>query len=145
MLSQRFPNSNSRSTADPFFDEFSRGSLLPYWRDADHSSFNFSDTVGEIINDDSKFAVQLDVSHFRPEDMRIELNGRELKVEGCQEMKTDHGYAKRCFSKMFIMPEDVDLAYLKSTVSNEGKLQIMAPKGSMSTSRAIPISFVDRH
>lgn len=144
MMSQRFPHSNSRST-DPFFDEFSRASLLPYWRDADHSSFNFSDTVGEVVNDGSKYAFQLDVSHFRPEDMRIELNGRELKVEGFQEMKSDHGYAKRCFSKMFIMPEDVDLAYLKTSVSNEGKLQIMAPKGSSNSSRAIPISFVDKH
>ncbi|CAP25275.2 Protein CBG04605 [Caenorhabditis briggsae] len=140
----RTPYGRSRSS-DHFFDDFSRRSVLPYWRDADHSSFNFSDTVGEVINDDSKYAVQLDVSHFRPEDMKIQLDGRELKIEGCQEMKSEHGYSKRCFSKMFLMPEDVDLTALRSAISNDGKLQIEAPKGSANSSRAIPISFVEKH
>ncbi|ULT91303.1 hypothetical protein L3Y34_009119 [Caenorhabditis briggsae] len=144
MMVYRTPYGRSRSS-DHFFDDFSRRSVLPYWRDADHSSFNFSDTVGEVINDDSKYAVQLDVSHFRPEDMKIQLDGRELKIEGCQEMKSEHGYSKRCFSKMFLMPEDVDLTALRSAISNDGKLQIEAPKGSANSSRAIPISFVDKH
>ncbi|UMM37058.1 hypothetical protein L5515_008951 [Caenorhabditis briggsae] len=144
MMVYRTPYERSRSS-DHFFDDFSRRSVLPYWRDADHSSFNFSDNVGEVINDDSKYAVQLDVSHFRPEDMKIQLDGRELKIEGCQEMKSEHGYSKRCFSKMFLMPEDVDLTALRSAISNDGKLQIEAPKGSANSSRAIPISFVDKH
>ncbi|PIC28718.1 hypothetical protein B9Z55_020541 [Caenorhabditis nigoni] len=144
MMVYRTPYGRSHSS-DHFFDDFSRRSVLPYWRDADHSSFNFSDTVGEVINDDSKYAVQLDVSHFRPEDMKIQLDGRELKIEGCQEMKSEHGYSKRCFSKIFLMPEDVDLTALRSAISNDGKLQIEAPKGSANSSRAIPISFVDKH
>ena len=129
---------------DQFFDEMTRGSLLPYWRDADHNSFNFSDTIGEITNDENKYAIQLDISHFKPEDIKIEINGRELRIEGSQETKTEHGYSKRSFSKMVLLPEDVDLAALKSAISNDGKLQIEAPK-SANTSRSIPIKFVNKH
>uniref|UniRef100_A0A8R1DM39 SHSP domain-containing protein n=1 Tax=Caenorhabditis japonica TaxID=281687 RepID=A0A8R1DM39_CAEJA len=131
---------------DQFFDNFTRGTVqLPYWRDADHNSFNFSETVGEMINDDSKFAVQLDVSHFKPENMKIELNGRELKIEGEQETKSEHGYSKRAFSRVVLLPEDVDLTAIKSAISNDGKLQIEAPKSSSNNSRSIPINFVKKH
>ncbi|PIC28704.1 hypothetical protein B9Z55_020529 [Caenorhabditis nigoni] len=117
---------------------------LPYWRDADHNSFNFSDTIGEIVNNDNKFSVQVDVSHFKPEDLKIQLDGRELKIEGTQETKSDHGYTKRSFSKMILLPEDADLSAVQSAISNEGKLQIEAPKKT-NTSRSIPINFVAKH
>ncbi|ULT90649.1 hypothetical protein L3Y34_008758 [Caenorhabditis briggsae] len=144
MLLLHSPFSRDNCNMDQFFDDMTRGSLLPYWRDADHNSFNFSDTIGEIINDDTKYAIQLDVSHFKPEDLKIELNGRELKVEGSQETKSEHGYSKRSFSKMVLLPEDVDLTALKSAISNEGKLQIEAPKNT-NTSRSIPINRVANH
>uniref|UniRef100_A0A1I7TBV7 SHSP domain-containing protein n=1 Tax=Caenorhabditis tropicalis TaxID=1561998 RepID=A0A1I7TBV7_9PELO len=113
-------------------------------RDADHNSFNFSDNIGEIVNDDSKFSVQLDVTHFKPENLKIQLDGRELKIEGSQESKSEHGYSKRTFSKMILLPEDTDLSAVKSAISNEGKLQIEAPK-TANTSRSIPINFVSKH
>ncbi|EGT36914.1 hypothetical protein CAEBREN_10775 [Caenorhabditis brenneri] len=143
MLLLRSPFSGSNAL-DQLFDEITGGVQLPYWRDADHNSFNFSDTIGEVVNDDTKFSVQLDVSHFKPEDLKIQLDGRELKIEGTQETKTEHGYSKRSFSKMILLPEDADLTALKSAISNEGKLQIEAPKKA-NTSRSIPINFVAKH
>ncbi|EGT39261.1 hypothetical protein CAEBREN_16878 [Caenorhabditis brenneri] len=143
MLLLRSPFSGSNAL-DQLFDEMTGGVQLPYWRDADHNSFNFSDTIGEVVNDDSKFSVQLDVSHFKPEDLKIQLDGRELKIEGTQETRTEHGYSKRSFSKMILLPEDADLTALKSAISNEGKLQIEAPKKA-NTSRSIPINFVAKH
>ncbi|EFO87045.1 hypothetical protein CRE_19383 [Caenorhabditis remanei] len=143
MIVLRSPFSNS-SAIDNFFDELTGPVKLPYWRGADHSSFNFSDTVGEIINNESKFSVQVDVSHFKPEDLKIQLDGRELKIEGCQESKSEHGYSKRSFSRMILLPEDADLTAVKSAISNDGKLQIEAPKKA-NTSRSIPINFVTKH
>uniref|UniRef100_A0A1I7UKE1 SHSP domain-containing protein n=1 Tax=Caenorhabditis tropicalis TaxID=1561998 RepID=A0A1I7UKE1_9PELO len=145
MLLLRSPFSRNGCSMDQFFDEMTHGSLFPYWRDADHNSFNFSNTIGEIINDENKYAIQVDVSHFKPEDLKIEINGRELKIEGSQETKSEHGYSKRSFSKMVLLPEDVDLAALKSAISNDGKLQIEAPKRTSNNSRSIPINFVSKH
>lgn len=143
MLLLRSPFSDSTGL-DHFLDEITGAVQLPYWRDADHNSFIFSDTVGEIVNNDTKFSVQIDVSHFKPDDLNIQLDGRELKIEGVQETKTEHGHAKRSFSRMILLPEDVDLTHLKSAISNEGKLQIEAPKKA-NTSRSIPINFVAKH
>ncbi|EFP05435.1 hypothetical protein GCK72_018404 [Caenorhabditis remanei] len=143
MLVLRSPFSDS-SVLDHILDEITGSVQLPYWRDADHNSFNFSDNIGEIVNNDSKFSVQIDVSHFKPEDLKIQLDGRELKIEGSQETKSEHGYSKRSFSKMILLPEDADLTAVKSAISNEGKLQIEAPK-TANTSRSIPINFVAKH
>lgn len=143
MLLLRSPFSDS-SALDSFLDEITGSVQLPYWRDADHNSFNFSDNVGEIVNNETKFSVQLDVSHFKPEDLKIQLDGRELKIEGTQESKSEHGYSKRSFSKMILLPEDADLTALQSAISNDGKLQIEAPKKE-NTSRSIPINFVSKH
>ncbi|CAP25265.1 Protein CBG04592 [Caenorhabditis briggsae] len=143
MLLLRSPFSDS-SVLDHFLDDMNGSVQLPYWRDADHNSFSFSDTIGEIVNNDNTFSVQVDVSHFKPEDLKIQLDGRELKIEGSQETKSDHGFTKRSFSKMILLPEDADLSSVKSAISNEGKLQIEAPKKT-NTSRSIPINFVDKH
>uniref|UniRef100_A0A1I7UKD7 SHSP domain-containing protein n=1 Tax=Caenorhabditis tropicalis TaxID=1561998 RepID=A0A1I7UKD7_9PELO len=140
MLLLRSPFNNSTSL-DPFLDQMTGAVQLPYWRDADHNSFNFSDTIGEIVNDDSKFSVQFDVSHFKPENLKIHLDGRELKIEGTQETKSEHGYSKRSFSKMILLPEDADVSAIHSAISNDGKLQIEAPK-TAKTSRSITINFV---
>ncbi|CCD70650.1 Heat shock protein Hsp-16.41 [Caenorhabditis elegans] len=143
MLMLRSPYSDSNAL-DHFLDELTGSVQFPYWRNADHNSFNFSDNIGEIVNDESKFSVQLDVSHFKPENLKIKLDGRELKIEGIQETKSEHGYLKRSFSKMILLPEDADLPSVKSAISNEGKLQIEAPKKTNS-SRSIPINFVAKH
>ncbi|VDO70843.1 unnamed protein product [Haemonchus placei] len=37
--------------------------MMPYWRDADHSMLHVGNQTKEMINDDKKFSVALDVSH----------------------------------------------------------------------------------
>ncbi|PIC28047.1 hypothetical protein B9Z55_020092 [Caenorhabditis nigoni] len=98
----------------------------------------------KIVNNDSKFSVQVDVSHFKPEDLKIQLDGRELKIEGTQESKSEHGYSKRSFSKMILLPEDADLTAVQSAISNDGNMQIEAPKKT-NTFCSIPIIFVAKH
>ncbi|KAK6030406.1 hypothetical protein OSTOST_03466, partial [Ostertagia ostertagi] len=69
------------------FDRFER-SMFPYWRDADHS-------VLHPINDDKKFVVSLNVSHFLPEELNVHVEGRELTIEGKQEQKDTNSYVQR--------------------------------------------------
>ncbi|KAE9411833.1 hypothetical protein Angca_009432, partial [Angiostrongylus cantonensis] len=49
----------------------------------------------EVINDDRKFAVTLDVSQFHPDEVKVNLKGRDLIIEGRQEHKDDSSYRKR--------------------------------------------------
>ncbi|KAJ1356638.1 Heat shock protein beta-1 [Parelaphostrongylus tenuis] len=47
----------------------------PYWREADHSVLHVGNETQEMVNDDKKFAVSLDVSQFRPDDLERPLGG----------------------------------------------------------------------
>ncbi|PIO54059.1 hypothetical protein TELCIR_24586 [Teladorsagia circumcincta] len=48
-----------------------------------------------IVDDDKKFAICLDVSQFRPEELNVHLEGRELTIKGKQEHKTESGAIHR--------------------------------------------------
>lgn len=43
----------------------------------------------QTVDDDKRFAVSLDVSQFRPEELNVHVEGRELTIEGKQEHKTE--------------------------------------------------------
>ncbi|VDM77442.1 unnamed protein product [Strongylus vulgaris] len=116
------------------FDRFERG-IMPYWRDADHSILHVANQTQEVffilsckdtswilcvlgtekksfevVNDDKKFAVALDVSQFRPEELKVHIDGRDLTIEGQQEQRTEHGYIQRsgylldCFGICYTKP-----------------------------------------
>ena len=48
-----------------------------------------------MVNDDKKFVVSLDVSQFKPEELKVHLEGHDLTIEGKQEEKTEHGFIER--------------------------------------------------
>lgn len=56
---------------DPFFARPS--SLVPYWlrSHATPSLPNISRGVSEVTNDDTKFAINADASHFAPEEIKL--------------------------------------------------------------------------
>ncbi|KAK5986190.1 SHSP domain-containing protein [Trichostrongylus colubriformis] len=89
-------------------DRFER-SIFPYWRDADHSLLHVANETQQLVDDDKKFAVSLDVSQFRPEELNVHVVGRELTIEGKQEQKNDHTSIHRSFTRKWLLPENVDL------------------------------------
>ncbi|CAD6193856.1 unnamed protein product [Caenorhabditis auriculariae] len=105
----------------------------PYWLNSNQLDIN----NGEVINDDKQFAVKLDVSHFRPEELNVQLNGRQLTIEGKHEFRGDHGMSQRSFLRSFLVPDDVDINAVHSELSNDGRLAIEAPKTAFSADRAI--------
>ncbi|KAK6035754.1 hypothetical protein COOONC_26741 [Cooperia oncophora] len=89
--------------------------IMPYWRDADHSMLHVGNQTKELINDDKKFAVALDVSHFRPEELK------ELRPQRA-------------------LSEDCDLDAVHTQIDNNGQLSVEAPKtGQHTNKRVIPI------
>ncbi|KAK6059329.1 Hsp20/alpha crystallin family protein [Cooperia oncophora] len=81
------------------------------------------------INDDKKFAVALDVSHLRPEELKVQLEGRDLTIEGHQEELRP----QRALS------EDCDLDAVHTQIDNNGQLSVEAPKtGQHTNKRVIP-------
>lgn len=82
------------------------------------------------------------MTQFKPEELKISLEGRTLVVEGNQENKDDNGFFKRSFSRRWLLPEDVEAAELKSSLTENGRLSIEAPK-SKSEVTSIPIQGIE--
>ncbi|KHJ86035.1 Hsp20/alpha crystallin family protein [Oesophagostomum dentatum] len=102
--------------------------MYPYWRDADHSILHVANDTQQLVDDDKHFAVNLDVSQFRPEELKVHLDGRELTVEGKQEHKGDNSFIHRSFVRKWTLPENVDLEAVQTQLSDKGHLCVEAPK-----------------
>ncbi|KAK6042341.1 Hsp20/alpha crystallin family protein [Cooperia oncophora] len=75
-----------------------------------------------LVNDDKKFAVSLDVSQFRPEQLNVHLEGRELTIEGKQEHKSENSAIHRSFTRKWLLPENVDLEAIRTQLDDKGHL-----------------------
>ncbi|ETN71010.1 Hsp20/alpha crystallin family protein, partial [Necator americanus] len=94
----------------------------------------------KVVNDDKKFVVALDVSQFKPEEISVHIQDRELIIEGKQEHKSGTGYMQRSFVRKWTLPNDVDLDSVRTELTNVGHLNVEAPKiGQNTYKREIPI------
>ncbi|PIO74486.1 Hsp20/alpha crystallin family protein [Teladorsagia circumcincta] len=127
---------------DEYLREMHRTSnqpIAPYWRDADHSVLQVANEAHQVVDDDKKFAISLDVSQFKPEELKVNLDGRMLTVEGKQECKNENSFMARSFIRSWSLPEDVNLEGLRTELSDKGRLTIEAPKNPNTSKKNIPI------
>lgn len=100
-----------------------------------------------MVDDSEKFAVEMDVSQFHPEELSVNLNDRELVVEGHHEERNDEvGKIERHFIRKYLLPEDAQLDSLESHLSDRGHLTVAAKKQTISApvGRSIPIQAAPR-
>ncbi|EAT37330.1 AAEL010664-PA [Aedes aegypti] len=75
------------------------------------------------------FSVNVDVSHFQPEEISVQQEDGWIKVEGKHEERRDHhGFVSRHFLRKYRLPEGHDSDKMVSTLSSDGILTIRAPK-----------------
>lgn len=95
----------------------------------------------KVVDDDKRFAVSLDVSRFRPEELNVHVEGRELTIKDKQEHKSGNSSIHRSFVRKWLLPENADLDAVNTQLNNKGHLCVEAPKrtGEKSRKRNIPI------
>ncbi|KAE9419754.1 hypothetical protein Angca_004131 [Angiostrongylus cantonensis] len=133
-------------TMERMMDEYMRAMAMHVsqysqrWKDADDSMLKMANEAHQVVDDDKKFAVSIDASQFKPEELKVNLDGRVLTVEGRQECKNDTSYMTRSFVRSWTLPNYVDTDALQAELNDQGKLTIEAPKsGSTVSKRSIPI------
>ena len=77
---------------------------------------------------DGKFRAKLDFSGFKPEEIKIQLRGNELKITGKHLLERDDFYLTRDYSRRILLPDDADLSSVTSRLSKEGLLTIEASR-----------------
>lgn len=83
---------------------------------------------GEIVSDDEKFEIVLDVRNYKPDEIEVKVNGDDLIVTGKQEMEEKGRRITRQFTRNFKLPRDVNVRTVKSRVSIDGYLYVYARK-----------------
>ncbi|GMR43217.1 hypothetical protein PMAYCL1PPCAC_13412 [Pristionchus mayeri] len=85
--------------------------------------------VGDIVNTEHGFTIQLDVNHFRPEEIKVVLTGDLLCVSGDRLDRTPSGgpqtqTLRRTFSRKYCIPSDIKLDSIQSHLTDSGFLII---------------------
>jgi crystallin alpha B len=115
----------------------------PYWLRHRHHERGAETGVSEVKNDKHEFAINLDVSHFKPEEIKVKAKDNTVEVSAKHEEKMDqHGFVSRAFTRRYVLPKDVDVTHLSSHLTNDGVLCVQAPKivkEDESKERVIPI------
>jgi len=92
------------------------------------------DTGVRVVNDAHLFAVQMDVSDYKPGEMDVKVHDENkdtgyLVVTGKHEEKPDeHGFVSRSFTRRYALPKDVDMSALQCNLSNKGILTLQVPR-----------------
>lgn len=75
------------------------------------------------------FQVSLDVQQFKPNEVSVKIVDNAVLIEGKHEERQDqHGFISRHFTRKYILPKEVDVEQLASSLSSDGILTIKAPK-----------------
>ncbi|CAG9570200.1 unnamed protein product [Danaus chrysippus] len=101
------------------------------------------DVGSTIKSDKDKFQVNLDVQHFKPEEITVKTADGYIVVEGKHEEKKDeHGFISRQFTRRYALPEGCNPDTVESRLSSDGVLSVIAPKvASVSKNeRSVPIA-----
>ena len=88
------------------------------------------DQTIKVKDDEKTFEVSLDTHNFRPDEIKIDVVDRVLKVEGKHEEKSEDGlkYVSRQFIRKYTLPEECPTEEVVSNLSADGVLLITAPK-----------------
>lgn len=120
-----------------------RSGLNRYYRPW-RSSITTQDSGSTISADQEKFQVILDVQQFSPEEITVKTSNGSIIVEGRhQEKRDEHGYISRHFVRRYVLPQELDIADVVSTLSSDGVLTITAPKKTLkdkNAERVVPIT-----
>jgi crystallin alpha B len=101
--------------------------------------------ASEVKNDENKFSVKLDCSHFKPEEITVKTVGNNLVINGKHEEKMDkHGWIQREFTRRYALPEGCEVEKVVSNLASNGMLSIEAPKKPLpplkENERVVPIA-----
>ncbi|VVC32780.1 Hypothetical protein CINCED_3A023003 [Cinara cedri] len=84
--------------------------------------------------DDNQVQVILDVQQFGPGEITVKTSEGAVIVEGKHEEKQDeHGFISRQFKRRYLLPKDVDIEKVVSSLSSDGILTISVPKKVISS------------
>uniref|UniRef100_A0A914E7B0 SHSP domain-containing protein n=1 Tax=Acrobeloides nanus TaxID=290746 RepID=A0A914E7B0_9BILA len=111
---------------DAFFDD----SLTPRVRDfAGHLT----------VKDNGDFEYKVDASGFRPEEVKVDLEGNDIIITANHEEKREHESVTRHFTRRIRVPEHIQKDSIQCDLDKRGHLQITGHGDKITKPKRIPI------
>ncbi|XP_014671074.1 PREDICTED: heat shock protein beta-6-like [Priapulus caudatus] len=86
--------------------------------------------IAEIVVDKEgkkKLQLRFDVTGYEPEEVSVKAHGNRVKVHAKHEHKSDSETIHREFTREYTLPDGINLAGLKSMLTEAGELRVEAP------------------
>merc|ERR1712080_35096 len=85
-----------------------------------------------VKEDDTKMEVSLDTAQYRPDELKVSVEGGVVSVEGKHEEKAEDGtkMVSKSFSRKYTLPQGSRGQDVVSNLSSDGVLVITAPKNN---------------
>jgi len=99
--------------------------------DEQDSIFKAKDSnVIHLVNDESKLEVSLDITGYKPDELKVTAGQGMICVEGKHEEKSEAGQVmvSREFSRKYSMPDNARAEEVVSNLSKDGVLVVSVPK-----------------
>ncbi|VDN18369.1 unnamed protein product [Gongylonema pulchrum] len=88
-----------------------------------------NESIRKVTDEKGRFAVELNVSAFRPEELAVKIRDREVSIEGHHEERSDqHGSVEQHFVQKFLLPGSALPESVESSLSDDGILSVTAQK-----------------
>ncbi|GAA6078451.1 heat shock protein 67B1 [Tachysurus ichikawai] len=83
--------------------------------------------VSEVLAQQSRWTVSLDVNHFAPSEIIVRTQSGFLEIEGKHDERQDeHGYISRSFLRKYKLPAGIEAESIRSFVTGDGVLTVEA-------------------
>ncbi|XP_054481683.1 alpha-crystallin A chain-like [Anoplopoma fimbria] len=118
---------------------------FPWIRPSNMRWFNWPENGhSEMRIEKDRYVIFLDVKHFSPEELSVNVSDEFITIHCKQEgRQDDHGFVSREFLRKFRLPAGVSAADVTSSLSFDGILTITAPRSSTGSERTIPVTCED--
>uniref|UniRef100_A0A914YQT9 SHSP domain-containing protein n=1 Tax=Panagrolaimus superbus TaxID=310955 RepID=A0A914YQT9_9BILA len=116
---------------------------LDHFFDAPSQQIKLRDHAGQLIHDENGLRYRIDTRGFKPEELKVDIEGDHLVVQAEHKEEHDGESVHRSFVRSVAIPKDIQKEALKCDLDEAGRLVITAPKAGLpdAQKRNIPIEF----
>ncbi|CEF69479.1 Protein lethal(2)essential for life [Strongyloides ratti] len=94
----------------------------------ENNMYDFGNCVDQITNDNQKFVIKVNISHFTPDEISVNIIDDSIVIEGSHKEKNDdYGTIQRHFIRKYSLPNNIDTMSFTTTFQN-GILSISGKK-----------------
>lgn len=132
LMDNLFWNMTRRSFGPDFYPYFNRRWVVPSVTEV-FDEFDQPNRLGncesKITKTDDGIHLSLDVSGFKPENLKVDVKGNELTMSGKHEEKSSDGsIIERSFTRKYTLPDTVNIEAVTSSLASDGQiLRIQLP------------------